>query len=198
MEVFVRALDGSVVSIVVDARETITNVMERLENEQLIPIDRQRWTISFDESVVAASDSMEVDDFTPDFEYTSYEDEDPTGPETAAIEDDDFDDEEGEEASDRTWTFQEKRRIIDYYNDSEGRTFRSVQRKWRRLSQAQFSRFKAQVANGGTKWDKLREIDASVMATFIEARSNKMPVHDADLAKWALKKANEIGLKFSA
>lgn len=112
--------------------------------------------------------------------------------------DDDFEEEEGGIQTDRTWTFQEKKRVVEYYNESKGRTFKSIKRKWPRLSQSQFSRFKAQVASGGTKWDKLQEIDSAVMSAFIKARNQMKPVHDSDLAKWALKKAKNSGLEFSA
>lgn len=85
-----------------------------------------------------------------------------------------------------------------YYNESPGRTFKSVKRKWRSISETQFSCFKKQVANGGTKYYKLQQVDATVMATFTETRSKMLPVHDLDLAKWAIEAANKIGLQFLA
>ena len=44
----------------------------------------------------------------------------------------------------------------------------------------------------------MRQVDAAVLATFTETRSKMLPVHDSDLAKWALETANKIGLQFLA
>ena len=137
-------------------------------------------------------------DLTPDYDFTYYENENEQDGEAAATHDFTFDEEEGEETVDRTWTFEEKKRAVDYYNETPGRTFKSVKRKWSSLSESQFSRFKKRVANGGTKCDKVRQVDAAVLATFTETRIKMLPVHDSDLAKWALETANKIGLQFSA
>src|SRR6185437_1846351 len=49
-----------------------------------------------------------------------------------------------------------------------------------------------------TKCDKVQQVDAAVLATFTETRIKMLPVHDSDLAKWALETANKIGLQFLA
>ena len=194
MQVFVRTLAGSVISVQVDATETMASVMERVWKSERIPVDQQLWLISCENLNTSACDPMELEngDLTPNFDFTYYENENEQDGEAAATNDSEFDEEEGEENVDRTWTFEEKKRAVDYYNETPGRTFKSVKRKWSSLSESQFSRFKKRVANGGTKWDKVRRVDAAVLATFTETKSKVLLVHDSDLAKWALETANKI------
>jgi len=84
---------------------------------------------------------------TPNFEKRGEE----AGEESDATDDSDFEEDDNEKKVDRRWTFQEKKRAVDFYNASAGRTFKSVKRQWSSLNDSQFSRFKKQVANGGTK-----------------------------------------------
>ena len=157
MQVFVRTLAGSVISVQVYVTETVASVMERVWKEERIPVDQQLWLISCGNLNTSACDPMEPGngDLTPDYDFTYYENENEQDGEAAATHDFTFDEEEGEETVDRTWTFEEKKRAVDYYNETPGRTFKSVKRKWSSLSESQFSRFKKRVANGGTKLDKV-------------------------------------------
>ena len=82
--------------------------------------------------------------------------------------------------------------MVDFYNETQGRTFKSVKRQYKTLTQAQLSRFTRQVANGGTKFDKFRQINGYVFDQVQSARQNMLPVHEEDLRRWALAKAAEI------
>ena len=93
MQVFVRTLAGSVISVQVDATETMASVMERVWKSERIPIDQQRWLISCENLNTSACDPMEPGngDLTPDYDFTYYENENEQDGEAAATNDSEFD-----------------------------------------------------------------------------------------------------------
>src|SRR5437868_3643481 len=99
MQVFIRTLAGSVISVQVDVTETVASVMERVWKEERIPVDQQLWLISCENLNTSACDPMEPEnrDLTPDFDFTYYEGENELDGEAAATNDSEFEEEEGEE-----------------------------------------------------------------------------------------------------
>lgn len=104
---------------------------------------------------------------------------------------------EDKHPADRSWTFEKKKKVVDFFTASPGRTFKSVKQRFRTINERQFHRFRKQVAAGGSTQDKWRRVDEEVLQKMREARRDKLPVHGADLRRWALNAASAIGLQTS-
>ena len=82
--------------------------------------------------------------------------------------------------------------IVKY---SQTHPFTSIRRRYRQIKyKEQLRRIKQYVNAEGTKTQKLRQMDDYVYGEFIRIRSNYLPIHDSDLRRLALKKANELGI----
>jgi hypothetical protein len=164
MIVIIRSLDGDA-TVVVEESTTIGELIDRIQSTYGIDVGRQQWIVQED---VEEAGGFEF--------YEDMDDED--GQAESAMEEDE---EADEDPADKGWTFEAKKKVVEYYKATPGRTFKSVKQRFRTLSQTQFQRFTAQVAAGGTAADKWRRVDGEVMAKFQEARTDMLPVHDADL-----------------
>ena len=60
------------------------------------------------------------------------------------------------------------------------------------------SRFRKAIENNGTFKAKAAEVRKYVKEMFNTARTNHLPVHDIDLRRWAIKKANALDMPFKA
>src|SRR5437868_6550347 len=89
MQVFIRTLARSVISVQVDVMETVASVMERVWKEERIPVDQQLWLILCENLNTSACDPMAPGngDLTPDFDFTYYENENELDGEAATTND---------------------------------------------------------------------------------------------------------------
>jgi hypothetical protein len=96
--------------------------------------------------------------------------------------------------------------VIDFYdeiNETTGKrkyTWKSLQHRFKRVSHIRYlARFRKYIENHGTKKQKLDDIETSVYEKFEAARESCLPVHDLDLKRWALQRAQAQSLhEFSA
>ena len=92
--------------------------------------------------------------------------------------------------------------VVDYayhqnYNGSKRRrSWRSVHHRFKALpDQAYVSRFRKYLAQGGTKRQKIHNVNEAVYRRFIVAREKCLPVHDIDLQRIALQVSHELNLE---
>ena len=91
------------------------------------------------------------------------------------------------------------KKVIFYHDEVNPRTGKKKQ-TWRALqhtfqtvkSRSYIERFHKYVAAGGTKKQKLEEIDEFTFGCFEKGRAQLLSVHEIDIKHWALKKAREI------
>ena len=93
------------------------------------------------------------------------------------------------------------KRVIQYYDEKDPltgkrrRSWKSVQRRFRRVRDSTYlSRFRSYMQKEGTKCEKMENINNYVYNKFEQARELFLPVHDLDLRRWALKKAEQESL----
>lgn len=99
MQFFIRNLAGSVISLQVDATAMVASMMKRVWKEEQIPVDHQRWFISFENSTMSPCDLMGSAnrDLMPNFDFDCMFYENEVEGELAAVDDSEFavdDDEE--------------------------------------------------------------------------------------------------------
>jgi len=118
--------------------------------------------------------------------------------------DSDYDMEDDKKKSDLTKFSKEyMQNVLDYYderNEQTGcrkRTFHGVQRRYKRIKNSGYiTKFRKYLEeNGGTKKQKLDQVDDYVYDRFVHAREQCLPVHDNDLRRWAVKKGADISLQ---
>lgn len=89
------------------------------------------------------------------------------------------------------------KKVISFYDarDSKGRkkhSWKSTKHHFKSVPHRQYiTRFRHYIQQQGTTQEKVQIIDDFVYDMFEEARENVLPVHDRDLKRWALQKANE-------
>ncbi|XP_026673599.1 uncharacterized protein LOC113464962 [Ceratina calcarata] len=72
----------------------------------------------------------------------------------------------------------------------------TVKNKYKKVtSLKQLCRWKEQIDNGGSRNDKLECIAKATLTKFMEARNQKMIVHDIDLKRWALQENQKLNLE---
>ncbi|CAF4656812.1 unnamed protein product, partial [Rotaria sp. Silwood2] len=93
------------------------------------------------------------------------------------------------------------KQVIEYYDErnpltgKRRRSWKSVKRRFRRVTDFSYlSRFRSYIEKGGTQKQKLENINNYVYNKFEQARELFLPVHDLDLRRWALKKAEQESL----
>ena len=91
------------------------------------------------------------------------------------------------------------KKVLFYYDEINPRTgkkkhnWRSLQRTFKSVKSRNYiERFRKYVAAGGTKKQKLEEIDSFTFSCFEKARAQLLSVHKIDIKHWGLKKAREI------
>ncbi|CAF2902010.1 unnamed protein product [Rotaria sp. Silwood2] len=93
------------------------------------------------------------------------------------------------------------KRVVDYYDEinpitgKRKRKWRTVKHSFQRVPNPQcIARFRKYIEAGGTKQQKVDNVDIYVYDQFEHARHNFLSVHDIDLRRWGLKKARELNL----
>ncbi|CAF4196742.1 unnamed protein product, partial [Rotaria magnacalcarata] len=93
------------------------------------------------------------------------------------------------------------KRAVDYFDETDAttgqrkRNWCSVKHMFRRIPNPQYiTRFRKYVEAGGTKKQKIDDIDTYVYRQFENARHKFLAVHDIDLRRWGLQKARELNL----
>lgn len=93
-------------------------------------------------------------------------------------------------------------RIIDMLDGTNGqrkRTHDGVRSIYQWYDPRYASRFRKILAEGGSRRDKMRALDAAVLEKFRQARTNRLPVHGRMIQRWALQFANHSSiLNFTA
>ena len=84
-------------------------------------------------------------------------------------------------------------KVVKYCEEHPNYSFNTIQQRFRRLSHRNYiSRFKSYINSLGTRNSKLQEIKEFVFSKFLEARNMRLPIHDIDLQRWAIQKANQL------
>jgi hypothetical protein len=83
--------------------------------------------------------------------------------------------------------------------DSTGkrrRSWKTIHHRFRSLpNQGYVARFRHYLEHGGTKRQKIYDIDHEVFKKFESARERCLPVHEIDIQRWSLKLARELKLE---
>ena len=96
---------------------------------------------------------------------------------------------------DENFSLEYMEKVVKYCEEHPNFSFKSIQQRFRRLSHRNYiSRFKQYINSLGTRNSKLQEIKEFVYSKFVESRNMRLPIHDIDLQRWAIQKANEQNL----
>ncbi|XP_076386074.1 uncharacterized protein LOC143264143 [Megachile rotundata] len=82
-----------------------------------------------------------------------------------------------------------KKKAVSFWKRGTKRalSFRTVQTRYKKLkSRRQLYEWEEQIKKGGSRFDKLKTIANATLQKFIEARQNKIIIHDMDLRRWAV------------
>ena len=97
------------------------------------------------------------------------------------------------------FSFEYMKKAVDFYDEVNEETgkkkhaWESFQHCFQNVRNRKYiERFRKYLENGGTKKQKLDEIDKHTYEKFKEARSGFLFIHDIHLKRWALQKAREI------
>lgn len=181
MRMFIKSPNGDTACLEVDPVDTIGEISARIENKYGFGVWQQCWSVE-----------QELIDDEP-FEFIEDASEDEMAGDSASGEEEEAD--EDELPADQEWSFEDKKKVVDFYLAKPGRTYKSVKQRFKRVRDPnQLSRFKKQVAAGGTKREKWARVASNVLNSFIDARQEMLPVHDADLRRWALASARTENL----
>ena len=90
---------------------------------------------------------------------------------------------------------------VDYFDEKDPligkrkRSWSSVQHRFRRiLNHQHLTRFRKYISTGGTKRNKINDIEMHVYDQFQSARRSLLAIHNIDLRRSALQKARELDL----
>ncbi|KAF4528717.1 hypothetical protein B566_EDAN016281 [Ephemera danica] len=92
---------------------------------------------------------------------------------------------------------QRKRQILEYWQPEgkKKRKLSTVQNQFREVKYANdYERFKRDVEAGGTRNEKLVQVYHRTFEKFLEAKLQKLIIHDIDLKRWSLQVAKHINL----
>ena len=103
--------------------------------------------------------------------------------------------EEEEQLEDSSlYTLEYMKKVVAYARP--GIAFTTVQHTYPRVKdRKQLKRFREYVEKNGTRSQKIRRIEQFLVAKFSDARDEYIPVHDADIQRWAISQANVEGLQ---
>jgi hypothetical protein len=94
-------------------------------------------------------------------------------------------------------SLEQKKKAVEFWQSGVrgNRSFSAVHHRFRFVtSQSLLYRFKQQIEAEGTRNDKLKTIASYTLAEFCRAKSMLLPIHDADLRRWAMCKQREVRL----
>ena len=107
--------------------------------------------------------------------------------------------EEGKNKLVHLFSIEYMKNVIDFYDDRDAKTGRkkhtwnSLQHRFPKVKNRNYiQRFRKYLDNGGTKLQKLKEIDRFTYERVVNARSQFLMIHDIHLKRWALIKAKQL------
>lgn len=112
--------------------------------------------------------------------------------------DDDYVEEKIEVGSGHTATRATMQRILDMVDGSNGQSQRShasISRVYPWYQRQMVPTFRKKLQEGGTKRDKLKDVDQHAFTLLSTARDKRQPVHGRMIQRWARQCAIEIGLR---
>ncbi|CAF3411410.1 unnamed protein product [Rotaria sp. Silwood2] len=90
------------------------------------------------------------------------------------------------------------KKVVEYYDEKDPltekrrRSWKNVKHRFQRVRDLSYiSRFRAYIEKGGTRMQKLENVNNYVYHKFEQARQSYLPVHDLDLRRWGLEKAKQ-------
>ena len=93
-------------------------------------------------------------------------------------------------------SFSKKQQVVNFLYSTtmkKRKSFSSIKTRFRFIdTPQQLSMIEKQVREGGSRNDKIEQIITYVHEEFKKAKRKRLIVHDIDLKRWALRKANEI------
>ena len=102
---------------------------------------------------------------------------------------------------DQQFSLEYMKSAVDYFDEKNllmgkrKRSWSSVQHRFRRIPNHQYlTRFRKYISTGGTKRNKINDVEMYVYDQFQSARRSLLAIHDIDLRRWALQKARELDL----
>jgi hypothetical protein len=159
--------------------DVATSSSYQVENESTLDYDD--W---FEDSHDDENDVTEVD-----------EENDPT------FDGSDNEEDRGDDALLMTFFLEYMKNVVDFYDaidETTGKrkqTWKNVQHRFKRVRHLRYlSRFRKYLKDHGTKKQKLDDIDTFVFERFEAARENCLSIHDIDLKRWALQRAQQQSL----
>lgn len=89
--------------------------------------------------------------------------------------------------------FHYKQKAVEFWRS--GKTFKIVQHRYRKVTKRELLyKWEAQIAEGGTRNEKLLQISKHVLDQFQNALDKSVPIHDLDIKRWALKARDNCNL----
>nr|XP_012230957.1 PREDICTED: uncharacterized protein LOC105677132 [Linepithema humile] len=93
--------------------------------------------------------------------------------------------------------YEYKKNAVEFWKSSttRPRTLEGVKRRFRKVySLRQLRRWEIQVNQGGSRFEKLKQISEYTLNNFHTALENRIIVHDADLARWAIRAQENLNV----
>ena len=93
--------------------------------------------------------------------------------------------------------YEYKKDAVDFWKSGKTRpkTLEAVKHRYRKVhSLRQLRRWELQVNEGGSRFDKLKQISEYILNNFHIALENKLIIHDADLARWAVRAQEDLNV----
>ena len=87
-------------------------------------------------------------------------------------------------------------KVISFVDEHQNAKFKTIQKNFKRIKQPNYiTRFRSHLFNFGSRNEKSDLIKKFVFDKFVMSRNAFLPVHDIDLRKWAIQKANEMHME---
>ena len=163
-------------TVVVDQNLQISNEEETFCNQLLETIDQMKGerNISFEVLNDLVDNELEFDE----------QDHEPI-----------YEPEENENRELNFLSFDYMQNVVNYMKENSGHSAKTIMTRFRLIKYEKLvNRIWNYMEKNGTKRQKLFDVTKHCYAMFKEARDAKSPVHDSDIRRWALHRAEEIGL----
>ncbi|CAF2053469.1 unnamed protein product [Rotaria magnacalcarata] len=189
--IFEKFVDNSETPITLDEEHVVDNLFICLDSivESTSYIFESETTLDFDE------ESNYSDDEDPDLAISTFQQNDSTH-------DADYEPDNDQEINlQNHFSLDYMKRAVDFFDEKDPvtgqrkRHWSTLKRHFRSIPNLQcINRFRKYIAAGGTRKQKLDDVDIFVYEQFENARYKLLSVHDIDLRRWGLKKARELNL----
>jgi hypothetical protein len=141
----------------------------------------QELSISDDYDIEAEESLEKINDDDPDLDLDYDDDYIQESRQENGEEEEQFDD-------GSLYTLEYMKKVVTYARP--GIAFTTVQHEYPRLKdRKQLKRFREYVEKNGTRSHKIRRIEKFLLDKFLNARNEYLPVHDADIQRWAISQA---------